>query len=182
MLWSSSNQKYQPFPLLSYFSVVVCLGCLLRHILSRITYTFRENWGFVLNIIVQFIMSANSRIRYDLQIVFVCLYITPSHYHRCANLSVHIELNKCLPDISCRVCEQVWVYSLSYPLCNIWGCMFSDYPISSWWLREYIALSYYHHQIGIMNYYTLFRVRSGNNGMHCMSLYILLVYVYMIYS
>ena len=51
--------------------------------------------------------------------------------------------------------------------------MFSVYPIPSWWLREYFALSYYHHQIGNMNYYPLFRVRSWNNGMRCMSLYIL---------
>ena len=29
--------------------------------------------------------SANSLIRFGLQIVFVCLYITPSHYHHCAN-------------------------------------------------------------------------------------------------
>ena len=35
--------------------------------------------------IVQFMMSANSRIRFGLQIVFVCLYITPSHYHHRAN-------------------------------------------------------------------------------------------------
>ena len=56
------------------------------------------------------------------------------------------------------------------------SCMFSVYPISSWWLREYIALSYYHHQIGSMNYHPLFRVRSWNNGMRCMSLYILIGY------
>ena len=30
-------------------------------------------------------MNANIRIRFGLQIVFVCLYITPSHYHHCAN-------------------------------------------------------------------------------------------------
>ena len=47
--------------------------------------------------------------------------------------------------------------------------MFSVYPIPSRWFREYIALSYYHHQIGNMNYYPLFRVRSCNNGMRCMS-------------
>ena len=35
--------------------------------------------------IVQFMMSANRRIRFGLQIVFVCLYITPSHHHHCAN-------------------------------------------------------------------------------------------------
>ena len=30
-------------------------------------------------------MSANSWIRFGLHIVFVCLYVTPSHYHHCAN-------------------------------------------------------------------------------------------------
>ena len=30
-------------------------------------------------------MSADSRMRFGLQIVFVFLYITPSHYHHCAN-------------------------------------------------------------------------------------------------
>ena len=47
---------------------------------------------FVFLIIVQFMMSANSRIRFGLQIVFVCLFITPSHYHHYANLSDDIEL------------------------------------------------------------------------------------------
>ena len=42
------------------------------------------------NIIVQIMMSANIRIHLGLQIVFVCLYITPSHYHHCANLSKDI--------------------------------------------------------------------------------------------
>ena len=79
MLLSSSNRKYQPYPLLSYFPVVVCLRYLLHHILSLITYTFRENWDFVFIIIVQIMMNANSRIRFGLQIVFICLYITPSH-------------------------------------------------------------------------------------------------------
>ena len=37
MLLSSSNRKYQPYPL-SYFSVVVCLRCLLHHILWLIAY------------------------------------------------------------------------------------------------------------------------------------------------
>ena len=78
MLLSSSNPKYPPFPLFSYFSVVVCLRCLLHHILSLIVYTFRENREFVS-------LIANSRIRFGLRIVFVCLYITPFHYHHCAN-------------------------------------------------------------------------------------------------
>ena len=41
--------------------------------------------------------------------------------------------------------------------------------------RIYIYdLSYYHNQIGSMNYYPLFRVRSWNNGVRCMSSYIVL--------
>ena len=38
------------------------------------------------------------------------------------------------------------------------------------------TLSYHHHQIGSMNYYPLFRVRSWNNGVRCMSFYILINY------
>ena len=85
MLLSSSNRKYPPFPLFSYFLVVMRLRCLLHHILSLIVYTFRENREFVFISIMQFIMSASSRMRFGLQIVFVCLYITPPHYHHCAN-------------------------------------------------------------------------------------------------
>ena len=63
----------------------MCLRCLLHHILSLIVYTFRENREFVFISIVQFMMSVNIRIRLGLQILFVCLYTTPSHYHHCAN-------------------------------------------------------------------------------------------------
>ena len=66
---------------------------------TLIAYTFQENQDFVFIIIVQFRMSANSRIRFGLQIVFVCLYITLSHIHHCANLSEDIERIKCLSDI-----------------------------------------------------------------------------------
>ena len=71
MLLSSSNRKYPPFPLLSNFSVAVCLRCLSHHILLHIAYTFRENREFVFTIIVQFMMSANNRIHFVLKIVFV---------------------------------------------------------------------------------------------------------------
>ena len=73
MLFSSSNHKYQPYPLLSYFSVVVCLRCLLHHILSLIAYTFWEYRDFVFIVVVQFMMSSNSGMRFCLQIVFICI-------------------------------------------------------------------------------------------------------------
>ena len=82
--------------------------------------------------------------------------------------------------------------SLWLPVIGIWQV----YKLSSEWdgMKEmlYIAvplqnryfkhsgstISYYHHQIGSMNYYPLFRVRSWNNDMRCMSLYILINTIY----
>ena len=37
------------------------------------------------------------------------------------------------------------------------------------------TLSYYHHQTGSMNHSPMFRVRSWNNGMRCMSYYVLII-------
>ena len=54
--------------------------------------------------------------------------------------------------------------------------MFSVCPFLLWWLRIYIyPLYYYHHQIGSMNYCLLFRLRSWNNGVRCMSFYIVIL-------
>ena len=173
MLLSSSNRKYPPFPLLSYFSVVVCLRCLLHHILSLIAYTFRENRGFVFIIVVQFMMSANIRIRFGLQIVLVCLYSAPSHYHHCANLSEGIELIKCLSDIFCRVCKIKHILSvIHYTICGAVCFQLTHFSCDDW--ENIYSLSYYHHQIRNMNYYPLFRVRSWNNCVCCMSFYILI--------
>ena len=119
--------------MLSYFSVVVCLRCWLHHILSLIAYTFRENREFVFIIIVQFMMSANIRIRFGLQIILVCLYSTTSHYHHCANLSEGIELIKCLSDI----------LSLFSPLSNIQyvGLYVFSLPISLVMIERIYMLS-----------------------------------------
>ena len=120
IMWGQSVNKTIPFQLKharkrcsymwtitlsSYFSVVVCLICLLRHILLLIAYTVRVNWECVFIIIVQSMMSANSRIRFGLKIVFVYLHITSFYYRHCANLSRYIGLIKCLSDIL----SSVWV-------------------------------------------------------------------------
>ena len=47
-------------------------------------------------------------------------------------------------------------------------------PITLVMFERICTLSYYHHQIGSMNYYPFFRVRSWNNCMRCMSIYILI--------
>ena len=57
--------------------------------------------------------------------IYIYIYIC-AHYHHCANLSEDIELIKCLSDIFCRVCDKA--YSLSHPLYNMRGYVFSIYP------------------------------------------------------
>ena len=49
---------------------------------------------------------------------------------------------------------------------------FTHSPCDDW--GNIYTLSCYRHQIGSMNYYPLFRVRSWNNGVRCMSFYILM--------
>ena len=120
MLFSSSNRKYHH--MLSFISL--CSG--------------KPGISFSCSCAVY--DSANSRMRFALQIALVCLYSTPSHYHHCAKLSEDSELIKCLSDICCRVCKtkHILCYPFYNPLYNIWGCVFSVYPLLLWWLREYI--------------------------------------------
>ena len=151
--------------------------CVLRylshHILLLTAHTFQENWELVFINFVQFMMSANSRIHFGLKIVFVSLYITPSHYHHCAELSKDIELIKCLSDIFCRVCKIRHILSVIHYTIHEAVCFqFTHFPCDDW--ENIYTLSYYHHQIRSMNYYPLFRVRSWNSGVCCMSFCILM--------
>ena len=109
-------------------------------------------------------MSANSRIGFDLRIVFVCLYITPSYCHNFANLwnACHIYFVECVSKIE---------YTLSVIHYTLYGAVcfhFAHFTCDDW--GNINTLPYYHH-IGRMKYYPLFRVRPWNNGMGCMSFY-----------
>ena len=80
-------------------------------------------------------VSANSRTRFGLQIVFVGLYITPSHYQHCANLSEDIELIKWLSNIFYRVCKirhilSIIHYAIHYKTCSlvkIFGIVYENF-------------------------------------------------------
>ena len=117
------------------FPWLCVLRCLLHHNLLLIAYTFRENRELVFIFIVQFMMSANSRIRFVLNIAFVYFYIVP-HYHHCSHLSEDIELIKCLSDIFVERVSKI-KHSLSVIYYTMWGCVFSVYPFPLWCLREY---------------------------------------------
>ena len=62
---------------------------------------------------------------------------------------------------------------IHYTICGAVCFQFTHFCCDDW--ENIYTLSYYHHQIGSMNYYPLFRVRSWNNGVRCMSFYILIL-------
>ena len=143
-----------------------------HHILLLIAYTFRENREFVFIIIVQSMMSAINRIRFVLKFVFVPLYITPSHYHHCANLSEAIEMP------AGYILSCVWVrwgiLSQLSILQYVRLCVFS-LPISLVMIEiiyiYFVLLSSSYRKFELL---PLFRVRSWNNGVRCMSFCILI--------
>ena len=91
----------------------------------------------------------------------------------------------------CKLTWRHWTYEIPvrYILSSVWErlnifsqlsiieyvglCVFS-LPISLVMIEIIYTLSYYHHQIGSINYHPLFSDRPWNNGVRCMSLYILI--------
>ena len=158
---------FHNFPWLCAGDVCYIVFCHLLYIHSE------ENREFVYDSIVQFMMSANSRIHFGLQIVFVCLYITPTHYHHCANFfwrhwtyRMHVRYNLSSVRVRLSILSQLSIiqyvglcFQFTHFLCDDWENIYT--------------LSYYHHQNRSMNYYPLFWVKSWNNGMRCMSFYII---------
>ena len=80
--------------------------------------------------------------------------------------------------ISSSVWIKLSIFSLLSIIQYMGLCVFS-LPISLVMIERICTSSYNHHQIGSMNYYPLFKVRSCKNGMRCMPLYILMVVLHM---
>ena len=132
------KSEVSTFPIVTIFSVVVCLRCLLHHILSLIVYTFRENREFVFIIIVQFMIVQ----------IFWYVLACRSYSFVCTVHHLIIIIVQTYP-MALKLqnaCQKYFVECVSKikhilsvnPLYNMWGCMFSDYPFLLWWLREHI--------------------------------------------
>ena len=63
--------------------------------------------------------------------------------------------------------HRVWMILISMQLMGL-GWRWST---TSWMVAFIFSFSYYHHQIGSMSYYPLFRTSSSNKGTRCMSIY-----------
>ena len=157
--------------------MLVCRGCLLHHILSLNVYAFRDKLG--------------TYFHYYCAVFDECKYSDTFWLADRTRLFVQYTISLSL---LCKFLWRHWTYKMPvrYILSSVWVrlsifsplsiiqymglCVFS-LPISLVIIEIiYIhTLSYYHHQIGSMNYYPLFRVRSWNNGVRCMSFYILMM-------
>ena len=84
-------------------------------------------------------------------------------------------------------CYQIFPWFCAWDVCYIICChllhihsrktgIFSS-RISFVMIERIYTLCCYHHPIGSMTYYPLFRARPWNNGVHCMSLYIVLTWL-----
>ena len=97
--------------------------------------------------------------------------------HHFIIITVQTYLNTLIFYSACQIYFVECVSKISHILSvihyTIYGAVFfqfTHFPFDDW--ENIYPLSYYHHQIGSMNCYPLFRVRSRNNGMLCMSFYI----------
>ena len=146
MLSSSSDRKYRPF--------------IFAHLLHMHSGKTVILFSFI---IAQFMMGANSRIHFGFKSYsFVCtlhhlIIIIVETYLKTLNLK--------------NVRHILSVFFQLTIIQFIWLCVFR-LPISLVMIERIYILSYYHHQIGSMNYHPLFRFRSWNNDMRCMSRYI----------
>ena len=161
---------FQPFCSVKYrnqanttnFSMVVCLRCLLHHILLLIAYTFRENRDFVFITIVQFMMSSN--------IIRLFVHNTISFSSLCKliwrhwNYKMHVRY--ILPSVWVRLSILSQLSIIQY----MGLCVFS-LSISPVMIEMIYTLSYYHHQIGSMNFTRCFGL--GHETMRCMSIFLL---------
>ena len=146
--------------------MVVCLIYLLHHILSLTAYAFWENRDFVFIIIVQFMMSASSQIRFGFVFTLHYLIIIIVQF-----FWIHWTYKMPVMYILSSVWLRLNIFSQLSIIQNV-GLYFLSLPISLEMTENIYIVSYYH-QIGSMNYYSLFMVTSWNNGMCCMSLYII---------
>ena len=135
--------KYRNQANTTYFSVVVCLRCLLHHILSLIAYTFRENRDFVFITIVQFMMSSN--------IIRLFVHNTISLSSLCKLIWRHWTYKMPLRYILSSVWVKLSIFSQLSIIQYMGLCVFS-LPISPVMIEMIYTLSYYLHQIGSMNY------------------------------
>ena len=148
MLVSSSNWKYQLYPLLPYFF----RGCVPEMFVTSYSVTY----------CIYIPGKSGFWFHYYWAVYHECKQPNAFWLADRIGLFVHDTISLL------SLYKLIWGHwtdkmSVRYILWSAWG-------ISLVMIERKYTLSYHHHQIGSMNYNPLFRVRSRNNGMRSMSL------------
>ena len=153
---------YHIFPWLCAWDVCYIISCHLLHIHSG-----KTRFLFLLSLcslwwvqIVRYVLACRS-----------CSFYTISLSALCKLIWSHWTYKMPVRYILSSVCVRLSIFSQLSTIQYMGLCVFS-LRISLVMIERINTMSYYHHQIGSMNYYPLFRVRSWNNGMRCMSLFL----------
>ena len=134
--------------------------------------------------ITRTLKSGSTLYRYTKKTVYFTLLWPHSKQGKSVNTSDLVMMIRWISNsISLNACQIYFVecvskikhihWGIHHAICGAVRFQFTHFPCESW--ENIYTFSYYHHQIGSMNYYSLFRARSWNNGVSCMSLYILLI-------
>ena len=160
---------YHIFPWLCAWDVCYIIFCHLLHILSGKTGNL-----FSLSLCNLWWVQIFGHVLACRSYSFICtvhylIIIIVQTYLKALNLwnACQIYLVECVRKIKHILSV------IHYTICGVVCFQFTHFSCDDW--ENIYALSYYHHQIGSINYYPLFRVRSWNNGVCCMSLYILIL-------
>ena len=160
---------YHIFPSLCAWDVCCIILCHLLHIRSGKTGSLFSSllcslwWVQIFGYVLACRSYSFVCTVHDLIIISVQTYLKALNFYnacqiyfvKCVSKIKHI-----LSVIHCTICRAV-CFQFTHFCCDDWENIYT--------------LFYYHHQIGRINYYPLFRVRSGNSGVRCMSFYILMV-------
>ena len=151
----------------------MCLRCLLHHILSLIAYTFWENrnlfslllcslWWVQL---VWYVLACRSHSFVCTLLLLIIIIVQTYLKTLILKNACQIYLGECVSNIK-HVLSVI-----RYTICGGVCFQFTYSPCDD---RDNIYTLSFYRQIGSMSYYPLFRVRSWNNGVRCMSFYILI--------
>ena len=170
MLLSASNRKYQSYPLLPYFPWL-CAWDVWYIIFRHLLHIHSGQTGILFSLLLCSLWWVK---------IVGCVLACTSYWF----VNNIISLSS-LCKLICR--HRTYKMPVRYILSSVWvrlsifsqlsiiqymGLCIFRLPISLVMIERMYNSSCYHHQIGNMNYYLLFRVRSWNNGVRCMSFYI----------
>ena len=147
-------------------------------------YIYKESRVLLLLLLCSFMMCANNRIYYGPMVVFVLfLFFVFCILHYLIIIIIPTYLNVLNFSNACQIhyveCVPKRLSILSIIFHAIyWAVRIQLTHFCYGDCENVCSLSYYHHQIRSMTHLPLFRVRSWNNGMHCISFSILISYLY----